>query len=590
MKKILVILVFCTFLPGLAFTWSEPSYIIDSIHADLDPVATYTPDDEMFVVWFSAWATHYYDVSFAKVAEDGSLSIEPTRIFTEDGVADRAPTVAVDSQNNAHIFWRRQSSGELNIWYMQVDAADGSYLVDPMQLIDSNTPGDIFMYAVPDVNDNIHLLYCTNSWDGDVWWDQPMHAKIASDGTLLAYDHAITNDSYYEVRYFDKGIVADPDGNVHIVYTYYCGFDSTNDYSIVYRKIDGDDGTWLTSLIDISYPTTENYTSSYDLNAPFEPYDLRPAIGIDNSDYLHIAFIHLEEYQKYIAYTKMTLDGIVELEPELTYYDEEIGFGESNWFITSNDDYYLFANSDVGIAVFEFDNNGNLIDGPYYNEMMIGHSQVGPFGNVGDSDFIRVVGHHRVDSWDYDILYFHQIDDSIIDEARLKTFSDDDGILLSWSEEGDLTGSSWCLERDGERLVNLSGDSLYRYLDRNAEPGVTHLYTLEATLPDGSIRHFGPVEATWPGPDSDRFTLYAPYPCPATDRVTLSFHLPEDTSSVELSLYDLSGRFVASSISLSTAPGRHEITYDTSALPSGVYVARLSTNAGTFTHRLVITR
>ncbi|MCK4593587.1 T9SS type A sorting domain-containing protein [bacterium] len=32
------------------------------------------------------------------------------------------------------------------------------------------------------------------------------------------------------------------------------------------------------------------------------------------------------------------------------------------------------------------------------------------------------------------------------------------------------------------------------------------------------------------------------------------------------------------------------MAYDTSALPSGVYVARLSTNVGTLTRRLVITR
>ncbi|HDR06930.1 MAG TPA: hypothetical protein ENN88_04780, partial [Candidatus Coatesbacteria bacterium] len=218
MKKIIIILTLVVSMPGLAFTWSELTYIIDSIHADLNPVAAYTPDDEMFVVWFSAWATHYYDVSFAKVAEDGSLSIEPTRIFTDDSVDDRAATVTVDSQNHAHIFWRRQTGG---VWYTQVDAADGSYLVAPTQLIDSNTPGDIFMYAVPDLNDDIHLLYCSNSWDGEQWWDQPFHAVISFDGELLGYDQAVTDDSDYESVSFDKGIACDSDGNVHVVYTYF---------------------------------------------------------------------------------------------------------------------------------------------------------------------------------------------------------------------------------------------------------------------------------------------------------------------------------------------------------------------------------
>ncbi|HUT97444.1 MAG TPA: T9SS type A sorting domain-containing protein [bacterium] len=153
-----------------------------------------------------------------------------------------------------------------------------------------------------------------------------------------------------------------------------------------------------------------------------------------------------------------------------------------------------------------------------------------------------------------------------------------------------MVGSNWRLERDGERLVNLSGDALYRYLDRDAEPNVTHLYTLEAVLPGGSVRRFGPVEAAWPGPDAAKLTFCAPYPCPATDQVTLSYFLPEGTKNVELSLYDLSGRLVESSVTVPTAPGRHEFAYDTSTLPPGVYLVRLATDAGAITRRVVITR
>jgi len=76
------------------------------------------------------------------------------------------------------------------------------------------------------------------------------------------------------------------------------------------------------------------------------------------------------------------------------------------------------------------------------------------------------------------------------------------------------------------------------------------------------------VEAAWPGPDASRFTLYAPYPCPTTDRVTLSYYLPPDTRNVELSLYDLSGRLVSSTVSVPTAPGCREIYYDTFSLVS----------------------
>ncbi|MCX7022897.1 MAG: T9SS type A sorting domain-containing protein [bacterium] len=589
MKPSLIVLVLVTAAFGQYiddFPWSEPTYIIDSEHRDYQPVVGYTPDDEMFVVWFSAWATHYYDVSFAKVAEDGSLSIEPTRIFTEDGVDDRAATVAVDSQNHAHIFWRRQTGGEFNIWYTQVDAADGSYLVDPVQLIDSNTPSDIFMYAVPDLNDNIHLLYCSNSWDGERWWDQPFHAVVSPDGVLLGYDQAVTDDSAYESVSFDKGIACDSDGNVHVVYTYFNNTDPV-DYSIIYRKIDGDDGTWLTPLIDLGYPTKgDNSLLAH------EPDDRRPAICIDDQERVYVSYIHFEDYITNITNVILNTDSEVLREPQLIYSEEGNGFTESNYFYSKTGRILLFNDSYIGIAVFEFDTDGNLIDGPYYmdDEMLFGHFEVGPYGAVGDSGYIRVVGQHRVDDWDYDVMYVHQIDDSTIDETLLKAYPDDDGILLSWQEDGELIGSTWRLEREGERLVNLSGDALYRYLDRDAEPNVTHLYTLEATLPDGSVRRFGPVEAAWPGPDADRFTLYAPYPCPATDVVTLSYYLPENTENVELSLYDLSGRLVESSVSVPTSPGRHEVEFDAAALTAGVYLYRLTAGDATLTRRMVVSR
>jgi len=98
------------------------------------------------------------------------------------------------------------------------------------------------------------------------------------------------------------------------------------------------------------------------------------------------------------------------------------------------------------------------------------------------------------------------------------------------------------------------------------------------------------VEAAWSGPDAARLTLYAPYPCPAVDLVTLSYYLPEDTKSAELSLYDLSGRLVESSVSVPTATGRHEIFCDTSNLPPGVYLVRLVTDGSVLTRRVVIAR
>ncbi len=589
MKKIILILCLLAALlhPASAVRWSDPTYIIDSEHHDYTAVSSFTPEESLFAVWFSGWAIHYYDVSYAQVTEDGTLTIPPTRIFTEDGVDDRAITVTVDSQGHAHIFWRRWTAGDHDVWYTQIDTVDGSYIVDPIQLIEANTPDDLFMNAVVDGSDNVHLLYCGFVWDGDEWWEAPLYAKLDPSGNLLFFDMMIADDPVYEVAYRDKGIAVDSDENAHVVFTIPIAPD---DWTVLYRKLDGNDGSPLTPLVDLGFPTKAPSNDPFAL----DPYDLFPSICVDSLDQVHVSYIHnvSGRYISNIVHVILDKDGNIISEPRIVYTEEDdVHISESNFFVTEDDRLFLFCNCDDGIVVFEFNTDGDLVGEPtYLFSVLVGHFYCGPTGAVGESGYIRVIGKHRVDSSDYDILYVHQIDDTLIDEVKFKAYTDNDGILLSWREEGDLIGSTWRLERDSGFLVRLSGDAHYRYLDRDAEPNITHLYTLEATLPDGSVLRFGPVEATWPGPDADRFTLYAPYPCPATDLVTLSYYLPEDTQNVELSLYDLSGRLIASSMSVPTTPGRHEITYDTSTLPSGVYLASLTTDTGTLTRRLVITR
>ncbi|MCX7021545.1 MAG: T9SS type A sorting domain-containing protein [bacterium] len=528
MKPSLIALILVTAALGQYiddFPWSDPIYIIDSPHGELDPVAKYTPSDEMFVVWFSGWPTVYYDVSYAQVAEDGTLTIPPTRIF-EDGIDDRSPTVAIDSQGHAHIFWRRNTTGLSDIWYAQIDTANGSCLVNPKLLITMPAePENLYMYAVPDNGNNIHLLYCISEWDGLKWWESPQHAKIAPDGTLLGYNHRIAEDSGYElIATWGEGIAVDSDGNVHVVYTFdRSRLNGMEDYSVVYRKIDGDDGTPLTPMKDLGYPG-KNGVQAY------EPSDYMPAICVDSQDHVHIAWVHDEDYVAYVAYIILDKDGDTVRDRRIVYSDEDVGFGQKNFFVSNNGRIILFANYVNGIGVLEFNEEGDLLRDPVLlTDVMIGHTLQGPFGCVGDSGHYRVVGEYPETSDDIDVLYVYQTEDWAADDPVLSADSASDGILLSWREEGELVGSTW-------------------------------------------------------------FTLYTPYPCPATDRVTLSYYLPEGTKNVELSLYDLSGRLVASYVSIPTAPGRHEIAYDTSVLPAGVYLVRLSTDTGALTRRVVIAR
>lgn len=74
------------------------------------------------------------------------------------------------------------------------------------------------------------------------------------------------------------------------------------------------------------------------------------------------------------------------------------------------------------------------------------------------------------------------------------------------------------------------------------------------------------------------FTLTGAHPNPFNPSTTISFSLPE-ASQITMSVYDLSGRVVATLNSSWLEAGSHEIVFDGSNLSSGVYLYRL--NAGT---------
>ena len=78
----------------------------------------------------------------------------------------------------------------------------------------------------------------------------------------------------------------------------------------------------------------------------------------------------------------------------------------------------------------------------------------------------------------------------------------------------------------------------------------------------------------------ETITLYAAYPNPFNPSTTLRFSLPEQ-SQINLEVYDVLGRKVASLVNEVRSAGFHTVTFDASELSSGVYMYRLSAGANT---------
>ena len=86
-----------------------------------------------------------------------------------------------------------------------------------------------------------------------------------------------------------------------------------------------------------------------------------------------------------------------------------------------------------------------------------------------------------------------------------------------------------------------------------------------------------------------RVTLSAPWPCPVREAASFDVELLQ-AGSVEVALYDLSGRRVDTVYQGYMAAGRNELTAWTGGLPPGVYLIRATAEGGAAVKRLVVAR
>jgi hypothetical protein len=93
-------------------------------------------------------------------------------------------------------------------------------------------------------------------------------------------------------------------------------------------------------------------------------------------------------------------------------------------------------------------------------------------------------------------------------------------------------------------------------------------------------------------PPPKEFTLHSPHPNPFNSSTTIRFDLPQ-ASRVTLEVFDVGGRKVGSAQGrplhdVWMPAGSHEVTFDGSELPSGIYLYRLIAGQHTATGKLVL--
>jgi hypothetical protein len=141
---------------------------------------------------------------------------------------------------------------------------------------------------------------------------------------------------------------------------------------------------------------------------------------------------------------------------------------------------------------------------------------------------------------------------------------------------GDRSNWQWVGFLEGAGTVN--AEKTYSYYDRNNAAG-TFSYRLKQIDRDGKFFYSRAVEVVLTSMPSE-FGLDQNHPNPFNPTTSIGFDLPEE-SYVDLTVYNIIGQEVARLVNSVLPAGHHAVSFDASALPSGMYFYRL--DAGPYT-------
>jgi len=132
----------------------------------------------------------------------------------------------------------------------------------------------------------------------------------------------------------------------------------------------------------------------------------------------------------------------------------------------------------------------------------------------------------------------------------------------------------------------ITGQNPYAYTDGDVQGGLTYEYKLEAVLVDESTEILGTASCA---PTPPAFGIVSLYPNPAYETMTCLLSVP-NAGTVELELYDLSGRMVLEKQINAIEPNEISVVLDVCTLASGVYTLQATCGGVEASARCVVAR
>jgi flagellar hook assembly protein FlgD len=106
-----------------------------------------------------------------------------------------------------------------------------------------------------------------------------------------------------------------------------------------------------------------------------------------------------------------------------------------------------------------------------------------------------------------------------------------------------------------------------------------------------AILQFFDITYEWVGVEDNQenATLFAAYPNPFSNKVTISLNM-EESKNVQIEIYNLAGAKVASIVNEKLSAGTHQFIWEATGLNAGIYFYTLKAGNEVTTKKLVLTR
>jgi hypothetical protein len=229
----------------------------------LEPSVAIDSKDVLHVVW-RGLVSSYYQIHYANSA-NGGVSWANQKTITSTSAHNYAPSIAIDSNDMAHIVWHGGSGS--NIYYTS-RTSTGKW--DSTSALNSNI-GEYAAIAV-DSEDDLHIV-----WSGQTSWattDNIQYMKYDSSATSWSSVTMLTNSSSNDNGH--PSIAADRNDNIHVTWD---AEPSPN--AIMHMKWDAGTSSWMSAEIVSTNASANN---------------MNPSVGVDHRGYVYVFWFKTNPY------------------------------------------------------------------------------------------------------------------------------------------------------------------------------------------------------------------------------------------------------------------------------------------------------